>query len=58
MAAIEKSRFEWVGPNKEKSEGITRPAINFWKDAFMRLKKNKVAIFCIFTIIFILLCQL
>ena len=30
MTSIKKDRFEWVGPNKEKSEGISRPSINFW----------------------------
>ena len=55
MAPIEKERFRWVGPNKEKSEGITRPSINFWKDAFIRLKKNKAAIVCMGIIIFILI---
>ncbi len=54
-APIAKERFKWVGPNKEKSEDISRPSINFWKDAFIRLKKNKAAIVCMGVIVFILL---
>ncbi len=54
-APIAKERFKWVGPNKEKSEDIARPSINFWKDAFIRLKKNKAAIVCMGVIVFILL---
>ena len=55
MTSIKKDRFEWVGPNKEKSEGISRPSINFWQDAFIRLKKNKAALVCMGIIVFILL---
>lgn len=55
MAAIEKNRFEWVGVNKEKSEGISRPAIGFWRDAFIRLCRNKAAVVCLVIVIVITL---
>lgn len=56
MQRIEKSRFEWTGPNLSESEGISRPSTSYWKDAMKRLFKNKVAVFCLFFIV--LLCVL
>lgn len=53
MEQIEKKQFEWVGANATESENITRPSTSYWKDAFGRLSKNKVAMFC-FSIILII----
>lgn len=50
MDKIEKSRFEWVGPDALESEGIGRPSTSFWKDAMKRLFKNKAAVFCLILI--------
>ncbi|MDF2802439.1 MAG: oppC [Anaerocolumna sp.] len=50
MEKIEKSRFEWVGPDALESEGIRRPSTSFWKDAMKRLFKNKAAVFCLILI--------
>jgi len=56
MERIEKSRFEWVGPNANESEVISRPVTSYWKDAMHRLSRNKTAMvcFCIIAIIGIL----
>lgn len=43
MKNIDKSQFKIVGKNFEKMESITRPNLTYWKDAWRRLKKNKVA---------------
>jgi len=40
---IDKSQFKTVGKNLEKMEAITRPNLTYWKDAWRRIKKNKVA---------------
>lgn len=40
----DKSKFEVVGKDKEKSEAVNRPSIGYWSDAWRRLKKNKFAI--------------
>lgn len=53
MDKIEKSRFEWIGPNASESESISRPSTNYWKDAMHRLKKNKAAMICLGIIILI-----
>ena len=55
MATIDKSRFEWVGSDPENREGIARASITYWQDALNRLKKNKVAVGCVFLICFIIL---
>ena len=41
---VDAADFEWVGQDSEKMQSITRPSISFWKDAFSRIKKDKVAI--------------
>lgn len=58
MEKIEKSRFEWVGPDVLESEGISRPSTSFWKDAMKRLFKNKVAVVCLILIGIIALCAI
>lgn len=40
---IEESLFKTVGKNIEKMEAISRPNLTYWKDAWRRIKKNKVA---------------
>ncbi len=55
MENIEKSLFEWVGPDSLESEGMKRPSTSFWKDAMKRLSKNKAAVFCLILIILITL---
>lgn len=40
---IPKELFEQVGGNTTDSEKISRPSISFWKDVWMRFKKNKLA---------------
>ena len=55
MEKIEKSRFQWVDPNAEESEGIARPSITFWRDSMGRLMKNKVAVVCGVIIILLIL---
>lgn len=52
---IDKSRFEWVGPNATDSETINRPATSYWKDAMKRLSRNKAAMISLIVIILILL---
>lgn len=55
MDKIEKNCFAWVGSDPENREGIARPSITYWRDAFNRLCKNKVAVVCFFLICIIIL---
>lgn len=36
-------RFKHVGKNIEKIEGLSRPSVGYWSDAWRRLRQNKVA---------------
>lgn len=40
---LDRSEFVTVGKNVEKMESISRPNLTYWKDAWRRIKKNKVA---------------
>ncbi len=40
---IDKSKFKLVGKNIEKMEAISRPNLTYWRDAWRRIRKNKVA---------------
>lgn len=44
MQEIEREKFKVVGYESSESEMMVRPNINFWQDAWRRLKQNKVAI--------------
>ena len=55
MIQIDKSRFEWIGSDSARREGISRPSTTFWKDAIGRLMKNKVAVVCFFIIVLLIL---
>jgi len=50
-----KADFEWIGPDTEHAEVISRPSISYWKDGFTRLSRNKVAMVCITLLVIILL---
>ncbi|EMS72361.1 oligopeptide ABC transporter permease [Ruminiclostridium cellobioparum subsp. termitidis CT1112] len=49
----EQELFEVVGYDKEVADAIVRPNITYWKDAWRRLRKNKVAIFSMVTLLVI-----
>ncbi|PKG25543.1 ABC transporter permease [Niallia nealsonii] len=44
MQQISKDKFTVVGNSKIEAEKITKPSLSFWKDVFMRFRKNKLAI--------------
>jgi oligopeptide transport system permease protein len=52
---LDMEMFTRVGVNEQQSEKLMRPSISYWKDAVRRLKKNKVAMFSLFLLIFIIL---
>lgn len=45
--ALSADAFEVVGTDIGKSMEIVRPSISYWKDAWRRLRMNKVAIACL-----------
>lgn len=44
MEVINKEKFKIVGVDKELIERSTRAKVGYWKDAWRRLKKNKIAV--------------
>lgn len=40
---IDKSQFKTIGKNIEKMESLSRPNLTYWRDAWRRIKKNKIA---------------
>ena len=55
MENIEKSKFQWVGPDPESRESISRPSTTFMRDAMGRFCKNKVALVCAAIIVLMIL---
>ena len=47
--------FEHIGTDATSMESIARPSVSFWKDAFNRVKKSKVAVVCLILLILLLL---
>lgn len=43
---INAAEFAHVGTDDRGMETIARPSVSFWKDAFSRLARSKVAVFC------------
>ena len=50
-APITKGQFKIIGIDMTKGEGIARPRIGYWKDAWRRLKENKVATISLFVLL-------
>ena len=44
MQTIPKEKFNIVGIESDSADLIARPPVNYWKDAWRRFKKNKVAV--------------
>ncbi len=47
--------FEHVGVDYDNMEVIARPSTSFWKDAFSRIRRNKVAVVCITILVILIL---
>ncbi|AST90601.1 oligopeptide ABC transporter permease [Sutcliffiella cohnii] len=50
---LNKDLFQPAAIDPNSSEKITKPSLNYWQTAWIRLKKNKAAIFGVFIIIVI-----
>ncbi|MGG7164268.1 ABC transporter permease [Clostridium ihumii] len=55
MAELSKEKFKIIGCDESKSNEILRPSITYWQDAWRRLKQNKVAIFSLCILIFMVI---
>lgn len=54
-AALPQGAFDWVGPDNEHMDVVARPSVGFWKDSFARLMRNKVAVFYMVIIAFVVI---
>lgn len=48
-----KEAFKRITMNRDEAETIGKPSMNFWQDAWFRIRKNKAAIVSIFILVFI-----
>lgn len=55
MEVIDKDKFKVIGIEEEIIEHSTREKVGYWKDAWRRLKKNKVAIIALISLTILLL---
>ncbi|WP_307471738.1 ABC transporter permease [Cytobacillus purgationiresistens] len=45
MMQIPNDKFKVVGTHLSDTEKISKPSLSFWKDVFIRFRKNKLAVF-------------
>lgn len=55
---INKEQFEPAIIDASKSEEISKPSLNYWQDAWLRVKKNKAAIVSLVVIAFLIVIAL
>lgn len=51
---IQDEWFRWKEQNEQAAELVTRPSLSYWKDAWQRLKQNKLAMTGLFFLIFLI----
>ncbi|MBS4188881.1 ABC transporter permease [Bacillus sp. FJAT-49705] len=52
---ISKDKFQLVGSKYEDAEKISKPSLSFWKDVFIRFRKNKLALFGLVLLILLII---
>ena len=52
---LDKDAFTPLSNDEKKVEAVVRPSVGYWKDAWRRLKENKLALFSLVAIILIIL---
>ena len=50
-----KDKFQLVGTRMSEAEKISKPSLSFWKDVFIRFRKNKLALFGLFLLFLLIL---
>ncbi len=50
---LPKDSFERITVDSSHAEKISKPSLNFWQDAWLRIRKNKAAIVSMIILIFI-----
>ena len=57
-APLSRDEFTHVGKDLAASEAIARPSITYWRDAWLRLKKNRVAFISLIIIALYIFCAI
>jgi oligopeptide transport system permease protein len=52
---VEPGDFQFVGFNRSAAEEIAHKSVSTWKDAWLRLRSNKIAMICLAVLLFITL---
>jgi len=52
---IPQDEFEWIGQDVNALGEMKRPSVSFWRDAWFRLKKDKIAMIFLGILVFIVL---
>ncbi|MBY0121021.1 ABC transporter permease [Bacillus sp. S/N-304-OC-R1] len=52
---ISKDKFQLVGTKATDAEKISKPSLSFWKDVFIRFRKNKLALFGLVLLILLII---
>lgn len=52
---MENAKFRVVGKSLNKMESISRPSLTYWKDAWRRIRQNRVAFFSLLVILLYIL---
>lgn len=50
---MEGNPYELIDPSEREAEDISRPSISYWRDAWFRLKKDRLAVFGMICVCFI-----
>ena len=59
MQQIAKEKFNIIGARTEDADGIARPHVSYWKDAWRRFKENKIAVIALVLLaVLVLMCVL
>ncbi|BAQ10278.1 binding-protein-dependent transport systems [Bacillus sp. OxB-1] len=51
---LPKESFERIIVDSHQAEKISKPSLSFWQDAWLRIRKNKAAIFSVFILLFLI----
>jgi len=54
MQQLSKDKFQLVGSRISDAEKISKPSLSFWKDVYIRFRKNKLALFGVVLLIILL----
>lgn len=52
---LDKDMFTPLSAEEKKAEAVVRPSVGYWKDAWRRLKSNKVALFSLIMVAIVIL---